>query len=73
MLQHKEDGLSLWLSRSYLQCVRFLTDYINGDVYFKTKYAEHNYVRSRNQLLLYRDVRRHDQMMNEFIKKILKL
>jgi mucin-desulfating sulfatase len=57
----------------FMQCVRFLTDYINGDVYFKTKYAEHNYVRSRNQLLLYRDVRRHDQMMNEFIKKILKL
>ena len=57
----------------FMQCVRFLIDYINGDVYFKTKYAEHNYVRSRNQLLLYRDVRRHDQMMNEFIKKILKL
>ena len=57
----------------FMQCVRFLTDYINGDVYFKTKYAEHNYVRSRNQLHLYRDVRRHDQMMNEFIKKILKL
>ena len=57
----------------FMQCVRFLTDYINGDVYFKTKYAEHNYVRSRNQLLLYHDVRRHDQMMNEFIKKILKL
>ncbi len=57
----------------FMQCVRFLTDYINGDVYFKTKYAEHNYVRSRNQLLLYRDVCRHDQMMNEFIKKILKL
>ena len=57
----------------FMQCVRFLADYINGDVYFKTKYAEHNYVRSRNQLHLYRDVRRHDQMMNEFIKKILKL
>lgn len=56
----------------FMQCVRFLADYINGDVYFKTKYAEHNYVRSRNQLHLYRDVRRHDQMMNEFIKKILK-
>ena len=57
----------------FMQCVRFLADYVNGDVYFKTKYAEHNYVRSRNQLHLYRDVRRHDQMMNEFIKKILKL
>ena len=56
----------------YMQCVRFLADYINGDVYYKTKYAEHNFVRSRNQLLLYRDVRRHDQMMADFVKKTLK-
>jgi mucin-desulfating sulfatase len=55
-----------------MQCVRFLTDYINGDVYFKVKYPEHNLVRSRNQLLLYRDVRRHDQMMADFVKKTLK-
>ena len=56
----------------YMQCVRFLADYINGDIYYKTKYAEHNLVRSRNQLLLYRDVRRHDQMMADFVKKTLK-
>ena len=69
-ISHRPYAVALF---PFMQCVRFLTDYINGDVYFKTKYAEHNYVRSRNQLLLYRDVRRHDQMMNEFIKKILKL
>ena len=56
----------------FMQCVRFLADYLNGDVYFKTKYAEHNLVRSRNQLLLYRDVRRHDQMMADFVQKTLK-
>ncbi|MFC2448549.1 MAG: phosphotransferase enzyme family protein [Prevotella denticola] len=57
----------------YMQCVRFLTDYINGDIYYKIKYPEHNLVRSRNQLLLYRDVRRHDRMMAEFVEKTLKL
>ena len=32
--------------------IRFLTDYLNGDTYFKTEYPEHNLVRSRTQLAL---------------------
>ena len=56
----------------YMQCVRFLTDYINGDVYYKIRYPEHNFVRSRNQLLLYQDVRRHDNMMAEFVQSAAK-
>lgn len=32
-----------------LECgIRFLTDYLNGDVYFRTAYPEHNLVRARN-------------------------
>lgn len=53
----------------FMQCARFLTDYINGDTYYKIGYAEHNLVRSRNQLALYRDVRRHDEVMSQFISK----
>ncbi len=30
--------------------IRFLTDYLNGDTYFKTKYPEHNLFRCRTQL-----------------------
>ena len=55
----------------FMQCVRFLTDYINGDTYYKIKYPTHNLDRTRNQLALYRDVRRHDQMMNSFIQELL--
>ncbi|MGX8695900.1 MAG: phosphotransferase enzyme family protein [Prevotella sp.] len=33
-----------------MQAVRFLTDYLNGDTYYKTLYPEHNLVRTRNQL-----------------------
>lgn len=51
----------------FMQCARFLTDYLNGDTYYKTEYAGHNLVRSRNQLLLYQDVRRHDEAMRQFI------
>lgn len=35
--------------------VRFLTDYLEGDVYFKTDYPEHNLVRGRCQLALAKD------------------
>ena len=55
----------------FMQCVRFLADYINGDTYYKIKYPTHNLDRTRNQLALYRDVRRHDLMMADFIKGLM--
>jgi len=36
--------------------MRFLTDYLQGDVYFKTAYPTHNLVRARNQFALARDI-----------------
>lgn len=35
------------------QALRFLTDWIAGDVYYKIVYPEHNLVRARNQLQLF--------------------
>ena len=35
---------------SYLMGVRFLTDYLDGDRYYKIGYSEHNLVRARTQL-----------------------
>jgi hypothetical protein len=32
--------------------IRFLTDYLQGDIYFKTKRPGHNLDRARNQLRL---------------------
>ena len=37
---------------SYMQAVRFYTDYLNGDTYYKIQYPEHNLVRTRAQLRL---------------------
>lgn len=34
--------------------VRFLTDYLNGDIYFQTKHPEHNLERTLNQFKLFR-------------------
>lgn len=36
----------------YMQGIRFLTDYLNGDVYYPIKYPEHNFDRAMNQLTL---------------------
>lgn len=36
----------------YMQALRFLTDYLNSDAYYKTEYEEQNYDRSKNQVVL---------------------
>jgi hypothetical protein len=40
----------------YLQAVRFLTDYIDGDNYFKIHFAAHNLQRARAQLQLLKKI-----------------
>lgn len=40
-----------------LECgMRFLTDYLEGDTYFKTAYPEHNLVRATSQMLLAKEM-----------------
>ena len=36
----------------FIMALRFLTDYLNNDVYYKTNYSEHNLDRSKNQFKL---------------------
>ena len=36
----------------FIMALRFLTDYLNNDVYYKTKYPEHNFDRAKNQFKL---------------------
>ena len=49
--------------------VRFLTDYLNGDKYFKTKYPGHNVDRARNQIALAQDIQNKRALMDDIIKK----
>jgi Phosphotransferase enzyme family len=37
---------------TYMQCIRFVTDFLNNDIYYKTTYAEQNLNRALNQLIL---------------------
>ena len=56
----------------YMQCVRFLADYINGDTYYKIKYPEHNLVRTKAQFKLLQSVEANTPEMIAFINDCLK-
>ena len=56
----------------YMQCVRFLWDYLSGDKYWKCQYPDHNFVRANNQLHLLLSIERHYPEMKEFINSKLK-
>ena len=55
---------------TYMQTVRFLTDYINGDTYYKTKYPEHNYQRTLAQLTLLHSIDAKLDEMNRWISTL---
>ena len=61
-------GLSIKII-TYEQTIRFLTDYINGDTYFKIRYKEHNRDRFKNQYILLEDIENKLDNINEFIFK----
>ncbi len=49
---------------------RFLDDYLNGDVYFKITYPDHNLVRARCQLRLAEDILRKYDELQQIVEKI---
>lgn len=49
--------------------IRFLTDYLNGDVYFATHYPDQNLDRARTQLKLVADMETKMDEMNEIVKR----
>ena len=53
-----------------MECgVRFLTDYLDGDHYFRIHREGHNLDRCRTQLTLVKDMQEKLPQMNEIIKK----
>jgi len=51
--------------------IRFLTDFLEGDMYFKTERKNQNLNRCRTQLKLVEELEKHDEEFNEFISKCL--
>lgn len=55
---------------AFMQAVRFLCDYINGDTYYKIQYPEHNLVRARNQYALFQSALSKEKEMQSFIQSL---
>lgn len=51
--------------------IRFLTDFLQGDVYFHTRCADHNLVRCRTQFKLVRDMEEKWGRMQDIVKEAL--
>ncbi len=51
--------------------MRFLTDYLDGDLYFKIDYPEHNLVRTRAQIALLKDIEKKEQQLQELVDGLI--
>lgn len=54
----------------YMQALRFLTDYLNGDVYYGSRYKGHNYYRAANQATLLQRFREQATTLHTIAEKI---
>jgi Ser/Thr protein kinase RdoA (MazF antagonist) len=50
--------------------MRFLTDYLEGDVYFKIKRPEHNLDRCRTQIALVKSIEAQEEEMNALVERL---
>lgn len=55
----------------YMQAVRFLADYINGDTYYRTTYEGQNLVRTKAQYKLYEEAKAAIPEMKAYIESLL--
>ncbi len=55
---------------TYEQSVRFLTDYIDGDIYYKTAHKEHNLQRTRAQIKLLKSMEEQFDKMEAIVQEV---
>jgi Ser/Thr protein kinase RdoA (MazF antagonist) len=54
----------------YMQAIRFLTDYLNNDIYYGAKYEGHNFVRAGNQLTLLQILIDKEDKLQQFVTNL---
>ena len=52
---------------TYIQAIRFLTDYLNGDTYYQTNYPAQNLIRAKNQMHLFEQLLNNKLTMEKYI------
>ena len=56
----------------YMQAIRFLTDYLNGNIYYPIAYAEQNLDRTKNQFKLLNELYENEKILIDIVNKCLK-
>ena len=70
LTDHEIDTLPMGaLGITYEQALRFLADYLEGDVYYKTAYPEHNLVRTHTQIRMVEEMEAKWDQIQEIIKR----
>lgn len=70
LTQQEKESLAWGARIITLECgIRFLTDYLQGDTYFKTERPEHNLDRARTQFKLVQEMEEQFDKMQEIIAK----
>lgn len=57
----------------YMQAIRFLTDYLNNDIYYGPKYEGHNFIRANNQIVLLKRLIEKEDNLIEKLKPYLNI
>ena len=59
---------------TYENAIRFLADYLNGDIYFSVDkdIQDHNLVRAKDQLALFMDMKKKKIEMDKIIADLVK-
>ena len=57
---------------TFIQGLRFLTDYLNGSIYYKTDYETHNLIRARNQFKLVESIQENYKTLQNITTQIFK-
>lgn len=55
----------------YMQAIRFLTDYLNGNIYYPITYPEQNLDRAKNQFKLLSELFENDKILQDIIEDCL--
>ena len=72
-LTEAEQALCLYAGKYmiYMQAIRFLTDFLNGDIYYSTSYPKQNLRRTQNQFTLLQCYRKAEQGLEKIVRDLI--
>ena len=57
---------------TYEQAIRFIDDYLNGDIYYNVTHPKHNLIRAKSQVAYFKDILLHYNEMDQYVKDLFK-